>query len=87
VLNEWLSRPRLASRVLALLTPSGPRCRPVLRLPAALTSRKAVVTGGRVPGGVGFPQQPTRSDLAKAALGIIFCSAVFTTLFVWVVSL
>jgi hypothetical protein len=26
---------------------------------------------------------PTRGDLAKAALGIIFCSAVFTTLFVW----
>jgi hypothetical protein len=28
---------------------------------------------------------PTRGDLAKAALGIIFCSAVFTTLFVWIV--
>jgi hypothetical protein len=28
---------------------------------------------------------PTRGDLAKAALGIIFCTAVFTTLFVWVV--
>jgi hypothetical protein len=27
---------------------------------------------------------PTRGDLAKAALGIIFCSAVFTTLFVWI---
>jgi hypothetical protein len=27
----------------------------------------------------------TRGDLAKAALGIIFCSAVFTTLFVWIV--
>jgi hypothetical protein len=26
---------------------------------------------------------PTRGDLAKAALGIIFCSAVFTTLLVW----
>jgi hypothetical protein len=26
----------------------------------------------------------TRGDLAKAALGIIFCSAVFTTLFVWI---
>jgi hypothetical protein len=30
-------------------------------------------------------KQPTRSDLAKAALGIIFCTAVFTTLFVWIV--
>jgi hypothetical protein len=30
-------------------------------------------------------KQPTRGDLAKAALGIIFCSAVFTTLFVWIV--
>jgi hypothetical protein len=28
---------------------------------------------------------PTRGDLAKAALGIIFCSAVFTALFVWIV--
>ena len=28
--------------------------------------------------------QPTRGDLAKAALGIIFCTAIFTTLFVWV---
>ena len=27
--------------------------------------------------------QPTRGDLAKAALGIIFCTAIFTTLFVW----
>ena len=26
---------------------------------------------------------PTRRDLAKDALGIIFCTAVFTTLFVW----
>jgi hypothetical protein len=30
-------------------------------------------------------KQPTRGDLAKAALGIIFCTAVFTTLFVWIV--
>jgi hypothetical protein len=29
-------------------------------------------------------QRPTRRDLAKAALGIIFCSAILTTLFVWV---
>ena len=28
---------------------------------------------------------PTRGDLAKAALGIIFCTAVFTTLFAWIV--
>jgi len=28
---------------------------------------------------------PTRRDLAKVALGIIFCSAVFTTLFAWIV--
>ena len=28
---------------------------------------------------------PTRGDLAKAALGTIFCTAVFTTLFVWIV--
>ena len=28
---------------------------------------------------------PIRGDLAKAALAIIFCSAVFTTLFVWIV--
>jgi hypothetical protein len=27
---------------------------------------------------------PTRGDLARAALGIIFCTAVFTTLFVWI---
>jgi hypothetical protein len=27
---------------------------------------------------------PTRRELAQAALGIIFCSAVLTTLFVWV---
>jgi hypothetical protein len=26
---------------------------------------------------------PTRGDLAKTALGIIFCTAIFTTLFVW----
>jgi hypothetical protein len=31
-------------------------------------------------------QRPTRGDLAKAALGIIFCSAVLTTLFVWIAS-
>jgi hypothetical protein len=30
-------------------------------------------------------KQPTRGDLAKAALGIIFCTAVFTTLFCWIV--
>jgi hypothetical protein len=29
--------------------------------------------------------QPTRGDLAKTALGIIFCTAAFTTLFVWIV--
>jgi hypothetical protein len=29
-------------------------------------------------------RQPTRGDLAKAALGIIFCTAVLTTLFVWI---
>jgi hypothetical protein len=29
-------------------------------------------------------KQPTRSDLAKTALGIIFCTAVLTTLFVWI---
>jgi hypothetical protein len=29
-------------------------------------------------------KQPTRGDLAKTALGIIFCTAVFTTLFVWI---
>jgi hypothetical protein len=27
---------------------------------------------------------PTRRDLARAALGIIFCSAIVTTLFVWI---
>ena len=27
---------------------------------------------------------PTRKDLARAALSIIFCTAVVTTLFVWV---
>jgi hypothetical protein len=27
---------------------------------------------------------PTRRDLAKTALGIIFCSAIVTTLFVWI---
>jgi hypothetical protein len=27
---------------------------------------------------------PTRGDLAKAALGIIFCTAVLTTLSVWI---
>jgi hypothetical protein len=27
---------------------------------------------------------PTRGQLAQAALGIIFCSAVLTTLFVWI---
>jgi hypothetical protein len=32
-----------------------------------------------------FARVPTRGDLAKAALGIIFCTAVFTTLFVWIV--
>ena len=32
-----------------------------------------------------LPRVPTRGDLAKAALGIIFCSAVFTTKFVWIV--
>jgi hypothetical protein len=30
-------------------------------------------------------KQPTRGDLAKSALGIIFCTAVLTTLFVWIV--
>ena len=28
-------------------------------------------------------QRPTRGDLAKTALGIIFCTAVVTTLCVW----
>ena len=27
---------------------------------------------------------PTRKDLARAALSIIFCTAVVTTLFVWI---
>jgi hypothetical protein len=30
---------------------------------------------------------PTRGQLAQAALGIIFCSAVVTTLFAWIVLL
>ncbi len=30
-------------------------------------------------------KQPTRGDLAKTALGIIFCTAVVTTLLVWFV--
>ena len=30
-------------------------------------------------------KQPTRGDLAKSALGIIFCTAVVTTLCVWLV--
>ena len=29
-------------------------------------------------------KQPTRGDLAKSALGIIFCTAVLTTLFIWI---
>ena len=29
-------------------------------------------------------QRPTRGDLAKTALGIIFCSAILITLFVWI---
>jgi len=29
-------------------------------------------------------RSPTRRDLAKTALGIIFCSAILTTLFVWI---
>jgi hypothetical protein len=29
-------------------------------------------------------KQPTRGDLAKTALGIIFCTAVVTTLLVWI---
>ncbi len=29
-------------------------------------------------------QRPTRGDLPKTALGIIFCSAILTTLFVWI---
>jgi hypothetical protein len=29
-------------------------------------------------------KQPTQGDLARTALGIIFCTAVLTTLFVWV---
>jgi hypothetical protein len=29
-------------------------------------------------------QRPTRGDLATTALGIIFCSAILTTLFVWI---
>jgi hypothetical protein len=29
-------------------------------------------------------KQPTRAELAKSALGIIFCTAVLTTLFVWI---
>jgi hypothetical protein len=29
-------------------------------------------------------KQPTRGDLAKTALGIIFCTAIVTTLFIWV---
>jgi hypothetical protein len=29
-------------------------------------------------------RMPTRADLARAALGIIFCTAVVTTLFVWI---
>ena len=34
---------------------------------------------------VQLARRPTRGDLALTALGIIFCSAVLTTLFVWVV--
>jgi hypothetical protein len=30
-------------------------------------------------------KRPTRRDLARTALGIIFCTAVITTLFVWAV--
>ena len=29
-------------------------------------------------------KQPTRGDLARAALGIIFCSAVLTTALTWI---
>ena len=29
-------------------------------------------------------KQPTRGDMAKSALGIIFCTAVLTTLFIWI---
>jgi hypothetical protein len=29
-------------------------------------------------------RRPTRGDLALTALGIIFCTAVVTTLFVWI---
>jgi hypothetical protein len=29
-------------------------------------------------------KQPTRGDLAKTALGFIFCTAAITTLFVWI---
>jgi hypothetical protein len=29
-------------------------------------------------------RMPTRGQLAQAALGIIFCTAVLTTLFVWI---
>jgi hypothetical protein len=32
-------------------------------------------------------RMPTRGDLAKTALGIIFCTAVFTTLFCWIVGI
>ena len=32
-----------------------------------------------------FARMPTRGDLARTALGLIFCSAVFTTLFCWIV--
>jgi hypothetical protein len=30
------------------------------------------------------PRVPTRGDLAKAALGIIFCSAVLTAALTWI---
>jgi len=40
--------------------------------------------GRGAPARIELVNQPTRGDLAKAALGIIFCTAIFTTLFVWV---
>jgi hypothetical protein len=35
--------------------------------------------------GAGFARRPTRGDLALTALGVIFCTAVVTTLLVWAV--
>jgi hypothetical protein len=57
----------------------------LLSLPPAAKARRDLMTMGMEIASIQaqVAQMPTRSDLARAALGIIFCTATVTSLLGW----